>query len=97
MTRGVRGSGPTWDVLRRRTVERGLLNERTYLLRFTYSLGPYIEVWWQGSPVAFEVINVWDYDQNSSTITNREEFSAAVDKWLESHTGEDLRTYWENT
>jgi hypothetical protein len=66
-------------------------------MRFTYALGPYIEVWWQGGTAAFEVINVWDYDQNAPRITRREEFRAAVDKWLESLTGDDLRTYRENT
>ena len=95
MTRGVNNEGPSWDVVRHRTVDRGLRGEKHFELRFSYRGGTYIEVRFAGFG-AHDVINVRDYETDTLRVTQRHEFIAEVNEYMESMTAEDLRTWWEN-
>lgn len=95
MTRGVRNDGPSWDVTRHRTVDRGLLRETHYELRFSYRGGEYIEVCFAGYS-GHDVINVFDYETGKPRIARREEFIAEVNDYLKGMDSYELRTYWEN-
>lgn len=68
-----------------------------YRLTFTYTLyGPYIEVGFVGYEVGFDVINVWGYEEDRSTVKSRDDFVRAVNRWVKEQTPHDLRMHKEN-
>jgi hypothetical protein len=96
MTRGVRNDGPSWDVTRQRTISRGSRNEQHFEVIFSYRGGAYIDVRFAGSPHAHDVINVWDYENDASIVTERVQFITEVNNYMDAQTAHDLRAAWEN-
>jgi len=96
MTRGVRNEGWSIDVYRQRTYRR-LRGVEEYKLHFTYHEGgTYIDVKFRGEETAFEVINVWNYEEGKSSITTRKDVKAEVNEFMAALNADELRNYWLN-
>lgn len=72
-------------------------------LTFTWSGGPYVNVYWTDAKqlrptdaVPFTCFNVWDYAAGASTITGQDGLATAATEWLDNNRG-DLGAYLENS